>query len=139
MIRYGILAWGNTKFNKGKRDFFVIDANDDKEVYRKFKKEHPEWIPNSTTAMYASISKELTDVLKTDNDPIMVETLQSALKTYDEATETDVMMGAINIAKSLLKIKLPGCPALEHLIERELNGKIMSEVEDALRERGMLA
>lgn len=138
MIRYGILAWGNTKYNKGRCNFFVIEANDDADAHRKFKKEYPEWIPNSTTTMFASISEELTNVLKNDNDPILVETLLSALKAYDEATETDVMMDAVNIAKSLLEIKLPGCSALNHLIKRELNGKIMAEVEDALREVGML-
>lgn len=140
MILYGILTWGNTKFNMGRCNYFVIEANDDDEAYRKFKKEYyPDWIPDTVRKVGASISDEIKDMMRTDSDPIMVETLRSALKAYDEATETDVMMDAINVAKSLLEIKLPGCKALEYLIERKLNGKIMSEVEDALKDEGMLA
>lgn len=133
MITYWIFASGNTDLNKGDRDFFLIDANDEKEARRKFKKEYPDWIPDDFDAVFASISEELADVLKNDNDPVLIEALQSAVKTYGEATEPDVMMNTVNFVKGLLKNKLHGCPALKHMFEGDYTGKFMTDIEEALK------
>lgn len=135
MFEYEIFARKNTPINRCR--CFTIKATDENEAHEKFKEEHPGWILSRMFIESVSIREELKDFLKSHDDPVMVEILRSALKIYDEATKTDKfdkMTEAIEITKNILMIILPNCSTLKHLIEREPDRIIMSDVEIVLKE-----
>lgn len=131
MFEYGIIARENIKLNKYK--YFTIKATDENNAYEKFMKKYRGWNPFNITILFVSIRKELKDFLKSNDNPVAVEILRSASKTYNEAIEINKMTEAIEITKNILKIILPNCPALKHLIESEPDRIIMSDVKIALK------